>query len=165
MAGDAGNVAAMSPARSPTRTRARSRAPALRLLPDLGPISPRAQPEPLRGHGVPPPALRVIDGPARILLAGADAARRAALLEELTQTLSASTVFAEADSVCEALEHAPDSRMAIIAGDLDDTPAESLMQMLAHRHPELPVLIVDCPTSNAGGHLAARHDELRVQHA
>ena len=29
----------------------------------------------------------------------------------------------------------PGSRMAFIAGDLDDAPAESLMRMLAHRHP------------------------------
>jgi len=155
----------MSPTRSPTRTRARSRAPALRLLPALSPTHPRAQPEPLRGHDVPPPALCVIDGPARILLAGADAGERAALLDELTQTLSASTVFAQAHAVCEVLEHAPDSRMAIITGDLDDASTESLMQMLAHRHPELPVLIVDSPTSNTGGHLPASHDELRVQHA
>ena len=139
----------MSPTLSPLRTRSRSRAPALRLLPDSRP----RHPEPLRGHDAPPPALRVIDGPTSILLAGADAGRRATLLEELIQTLPASTVFAEADAVCEALEHAPGSRMAIIAGDLDDTPAESLMQMLAHRHPELPVLIVDSPTRNAGGHL------------
>jgi hypothetical protein len=155
----------MSLTRSPTRTRARSRAPALRVLPDLGLTHPRAQPEPLRGHDVPPPALHVIDGPTRILLAGADAGRCAALLDELTQTLSASTVFAQAHTVCDVLEHAPDSRMAIITGDLDDAPAESLMHMLAHRHPELPVLIVDSPTRNAGGHLPARHDELRVQHA
>jgi len=155
----------MSPTRSPTRTRSRARAPALRLLPDLSPTHPRAQPEPLPGHDVPQPALRVIDGPTRILLAGSDAGRRAALLDELTQTLPASTVFEEADAVCEVLEHAPGSRMAIIAGDLDDAPADSLMHMLAHRHPELPVLIVDGPTRNTGGHLPARHDELRVQHA
>jgi hypothetical protein len=151
----------MSPTRSPTRTLSRARGPALRLLHGRG----HTHPEPLRGHAAPPPALCVIDGPTRILLAGADADRRAALFEELTQTLSASIVFAEADSVCEALEHAPDSRMAIITGDLDDSPAESLMHVLAHRHPELPVLIVDSPTRNTGGHLPARHDELRIQHA
>lgn len=151
----------MSPTRSPTR----SRAPALRLLPDLSPVHPRAQAEPLRGHEVPPPELRVLDGPTRILLAGADPGRRATLLDELTQTLPASTVFAQAHAVCGVLEHAPDSRMAIITGDLDDAPAESLMHMLAHRHPDLPVLVVDSPTRNTGGHLPARHDELRVQHA
>jgi hypothetical protein len=55
--------------------------------------------------------------------------------------------------------------MAFITGDLDDTPAESLMHVLAHRHPGLPVLIVDSPVSNANGPLAAHHDELRAQHA
>jgi hypothetical protein len=165
MAGDTGNVAAMSPTRSPTRTRARSWTPALRLLPDLSPIHSRAQPEPLRGHDVRPPPLRVIDGHTHILLAGSDAGRRAALLDELTKILSASTVFAEADAVCEVLEHAPGSRMAIIAGDLDDASAESLMHMLAHRHPDLPVLIVDNLTRNTGEHIRARHDELRIQRA
>jgi hypothetical protein len=151
----------MSPTLSPARTRSRARGPALRLLHGQGPTHP----EPLRGHDALPPALRVIDGPTSILLAGSDTGRRAALLDELTQTLPTSTVFAEADTVCEALEHAPASRMAIIAGDLDDAPAESLMHMLAHRHPELPVLIVERPTRNTGGHLPARHGELRVQHA
>jgi hypothetical protein len=131
----------------------------------LSPTHPRAHPEPLRGQDSPSPVLRVIDGPTRILLAGSDAGRRAALLDELTQTLSTSTVFAEADAVCDVLEHAPGSRMAIITGDLDDAPAESLMHMLAHRHPELPVLIVDSPTRNTGERLPARHHELRVQHA
>jgi hypothetical protein len=55
--------------------------------------------------------------------------------------------------------------MAFITGDLGDTPAESLMHVLAHRHPELPVLIVDSPASNTDGPLASRHNELRAQHA
>jgi len=155
----------MSPTSSPARTRSRSRAPALRLLPALNPTHPPAHPKPLRGQDVPPPQLRVLDGPTRVLLAGSDAGRRAALLDELTQTLSASTVFAQAGAVCEVLEHAPRSCMAFITGDLDDVPAESLMAMLAHRHPELPVLIVEHPISSAGGGAPAGHDELRVQHA
>ncbi len=110
-----------------------------------------------------PPALRVIAGPTRILLAGADAERRATLLDELSQTLPESTVFEQADAVCEALEHASGSRMAFIAGDLDDAPAESLMQTLAHRHPELPVLIVDGPAEAHGPH-AVYNDELRLRH-
>jgi hypothetical protein len=154
----------MSPTQSPSRTGSRSRVPALRLL--HGQDDQRqTYPEPLRGHDAPPPALRVVDGPTRILLAGTDTGRRAALLDELAQTLSPSTVFEEADAVCEVLAHAPGSRMAFITGDLDDAPAESLMRMLAHRHPELPVLIVDGPTRNAGGHIAARHGELRTQFA
>jgi hypothetical protein len=147
----------MSSLRSPSRTRA----PALRLLQGHRPVHP----EPLLRHDAPPPALQVIDGPTRVLLAGSDAGRRAALLDELAQTLSPGTVFAEADAVCDVLEHAPNSRMAFITGDLGDTPAESLMHVLAHRHPELPVLVVDSPTRNAGGHVAAHHEELRIHHA
>jgi hypothetical protein len=147
----------MSSLRSPSRTRA----PALRLLQGQRPVHP----EPLRRHDAPPPALQVIDGPARVLLAGSDAGRRAALLDELAQTLSAGTVFAEADAVCDVLEHAPNSRMAFITGDLDDTPAESLMHVLAHRHPELPVLIVESPVRNTDGHTAGLQDELRIRHA
>jgi hypothetical protein len=109
--------------------------------------------------------LHVIDGPTRVLIAGADPGRRATLLDELTETLPASTVFEEANAVCEVLEHAPGSRMAIITGDLDDAPAESLMHMLAHRHPALPVLIVDSPTRTPSVHVAARNDEFRIQHA
>ena len=147
----------MSSLRSPSRTRA----PALRLLQGQR----TAHPEPLRRHDAPPPSLQVIDGPARVLLAGSDAGRRAALLDELAQTLSAGTVFAEADAVCDVLEHAPNSRMAFITGDLDGTPAESLMHVLAHRHPELPVLIVDSPTRSPEGHGGAHQDELHIRHA
>ena len=149
------------------RRRSGSRVPALRLLPDPSPAhtpaEPRTQPECLRGGEAHPPALRVIAGPTRILLAGADAERRATLLEELSQTLPKSTVFEQADAVCEALEHAPDSRMAFIAGDLDDAPAGSLLQTLAHRHPELPVLIVADP-AEAHGPRAVYNDELRLRH-
>jgi hypothetical protein len=151
-------VATMNSLRSPSRTRA----PALRLLQGQRSAHPD---EPLRRRDAPPPALQVIDGPARVLLAGSDAGRRAALLDELAQTLSAGTVFAEADAVCDVLEHAPNSRMAFITGDLDDTPAESLMHVLAHRHPELPVLIVDSPVRNTDGPIAAHQDELRIRHA
>jgi hypothetical protein len=154
-----------SPTRSPLGTRSRTRAPALRLLHGQGLAHP-THPESLDGHDACPPELHVIDGPTRVLIAGSDAGQRAALLDELTQTLPASTVFAEADAICGVLEHAPRSRMAIITGDLDDAPAESLMHMLTHRHPALPVLIVDSPASTPGGEdLAARNDELRIQHA
>jgi hypothetical protein len=157
----------MSPAQTLARRRSGSRVPALRLLPDPStapaPAEPHTQPESLRGADVHPPALRVIAGPTRILLAGADAERRATLLDELSQTLPENTVFEQADAVCEALEHASGSRMAFIAGDLDDAPAESLMQTLAHRHPELPVLIVDGPTEVHGSR-AVYNDELRLRH-
>lgn len=158
-----------SATRASVRRRSNSRVPALRLLPDPSPAaslleprmsSPESHPREDRAHQ---PALRVIAGPTRILLAGADAERRATLLGELSQTLPESTVFEQADAVYEALEHASASRMAFIAGDLDDAPAESLMQTLAHRHPELPVLIVDGPAEAHGPH-AVYNDELRLRH-
>jgi hypothetical protein len=73
-------------------------------------------------------------------------------------------VFEQAGAVCDVLEHAPGSRMAFITGDLDDAPAESLLQTLAHRHPELPVLVVDGRGADDGGHFN-HHDELRLRHA
>jgi hypothetical protein len=149
----------MSPTQTPLRTRSHSRAPALRLLHGQG----SRHPEPLRGHDAPAPELRVVDRPTRVLLAGADAGRRATLLEELSRTLPANTVFEQADAVCDVLEHAPGSRMAFITGDLDDALAESLMQTLAHRHPELPVLVVDGHGADDGGHFD-HQDELRLQH-
>jgi hypothetical protein len=157
----------MSPTQAPAMKQARSRAPALRVLHgqnDQRPPHPSST-EPLRGHDASPPALRVVDGPTRVLLAGTDTERRAALLDELTHTLSASTVFEQAGAVSEVLEHASGSRMAFITGDLEDAPAESLMRMLAHRHPELPVLIVDGPTGSTGRHAADRQGELRTQYA
>ncbi len=63
----------MSPTQSPLRTRSHSRTPALRLLHGQG--FPHS--EPLRGQEAPVPALRVVDRPTRVLLAGADAGRRA----------------------------------------------------------------------------------------
>jgi hypothetical protein len=83
------------------------------------------------------------EGPARVLVVGPDPARRAALLQELTGTLPQSTCFAQAGAIAEVLEHAPNSRMVVLAGDLTDAPADALARMLAHRHPELPVLSVD----------------------
>jgi hypothetical protein len=155
----------MSPAQTLARRRSGSRAPALRLLPAPSPTEPRPRrAKSPRGGDAHPPALRVIAGPTRILLAGADAERRATLLGELSQTLPESTVFEQADAVCGALEHASGSRMAFIAGDLDDAPAESLLQTLAHRHPELPVLIVDGPAEEAHGQRAVYNDELRLRH-
>jgi hypothetical protein len=150
----------MSPAQTSLRTRSRSRAPALRLVHGQG--SPHV--EPLRGHDAPAPALRVVDRPTRVLIAGADADRRATLLDELSQTLPANTVFEQADAVSEVLEHAPGSRMAFITGDLDDTSAELLMQTLAHRHPGLPVMVVDGAAGDEGEHVCHR-DELRLRRA
>lgn len=53
------------------------------------------------------------------------------------------TVFAEADAAFEVLEQAPTSRLVVLAGNLEDVCAESLIDMLARRHPLLPVISVD----------------------
>jgi hypothetical protein len=78
-----------------------------------------------------------------VLLAGADAARRAALRTELGGTLPQSTPFAEAESVFELLEHAAASRLVVLAGDLDDTSAQSVRRIVGERYPRLPVISVE----------------------
>jgi DNA-binding NtrC family response regulator len=111
----------MSPIVSPASGRERFRRPKLRLV---------------RGQGEPRP-----DG--TVLLVGADPSRRAALRVELGGTLSGQTVFAEADAAFEVLEQAPTSRLVVLAGDLEDVCVESLIDMLARRHPLLPVISMD----------------------
>lgn len=93
------------------------------------------------------PALRVLGGrrpetgpSLTVLVAGADAYRRAVLRAELASALPRMTQFCEAEEVGQALEHAPHSRLVVLAGDLRDSGAESLMRLLGQRHPELPVV-------------------------
>jgi hypothetical protein len=89
---------------------------------------------------------------APVLLAGADARGRAILRAEFGETLAPRTGWVEADDVAGVLERAAYSRMAILAGDLDDSDAGSLMRLLGRRHPELPVIRVDaCTPAVAGG--------------
>jgi hypothetical protein len=111
-----------------------SRGPELRLVAD------RAR----RDHE---PAPRV----APVLLAGADERGRAMLRAEFGATLPSRTRWVEASDVAEALECAAHSRMVILAGDLDDADAESLMRMLGRRHPELPVICVETPLQAVAG--------------
>jgi hypothetical protein len=86
------------------------------------------------------------EGPAtppersQILVAGADPARRAAVLADLAEALPADTQFGEAGAAWEVLEQAPASGVVMLAGDLDEVTAESLMNVLGHRHPSLPVV-------------------------
>jgi hypothetical protein len=35
--------------------------------------------------------------------------------------------------------------MVILSGELEELPAESVMQMLVHRSPEVPVVCLDAP--------------------
>jgi hypothetical protein len=77
---------------------------------------------------------------SRILIAGADPERRAAVRADLTEALPAETQFGEAAAAWEVLEQAPSSGVVMLAGDLDEVTAESLMNVLGHRHPSLPVV-------------------------
>jgi|HubBroStandDraft_4_1064222.scaffolds.fasta_scaffold02696_3 hypothetical protein len=148
----------MSPIVSPRCPRERSRRPPLRVLGGRGESGRPRTPSPessersdLDPGGSCSPALRIVadEGPsaapemaAPVLLVGANAWRRAALRSELRATLPPRTRFAEADDVAEVLERARSSRMVILAGDLDDADAESLMRLLGRRHPRLPVVCV-----------------------
>lgn len=78
-----------------------------------------------------------------VLLAGADSYRRAILRAELASTLPRMTRFREAEEVAQVLEHAPYSRLVVLAGDLRDAEAEPLMRLLGQRHPELAVVCLD----------------------
>jgi hypothetical protein len=122
--------------------------PKLRLLPSKPATAPHAEvADESTGRR---PALELVPSPASelhpVLVAGGDAAGRSALLDDLVRTMPPSTTFAQAGAVWEVLVRAPSSSMVILAGELDDVPAESLMQMLAHRHPGLPVVSLDAPT-------------------
>jgi hypothetical protein len=143
----------MSPLVS-VRWRERSHRPEMRAL--GGHDGPR---EPLTdGPGAcehPRPALRIVtsegDTVAPVLLAGADARRRASLRAEFSAALPARTTFSEANDVAEVLERAPASRMVVLAGDLDDADADASMRLLGRRHPQLPVIYVDGPMPAAAG--------------
>jgi hypothetical protein len=113
---------------------AEQRRPALRIVPyDGRELAPRAAP---------------------VLLVGANARERAALRAEfgaMRAMLPRPTEWVEADDVAGVLEHAAYSRMAILAGDLDDADMESLMRLLGRRHPELAVIRVDASMPAAAG--------------
>jgi hypothetical protein len=117
-----------------------AQAPKLRLLPKKGKsvkrdVAPDRQP------------LRLLSGPAPaekpILLAGGDTGARAAVQRDLARTMPRSTTFEQAGAVWEVLVRAPEASMVILGGELEEIPAESVMQMLAHRHPGLAVVCLD----------------------
>ncbi len=77
---------------------------------------------------------------SRILVAGADPEQRAAVLHDLSEALPPNTQIGEAGAAWEVLERAPSSSVVMLAGDLGEVSAESLMQVLGSRHPSLPVI-------------------------
>jgi hypothetical protein len=115
----------------------RVRHPQLRVLRGARDDSPESQ---HHAEQTPRPNLRVLAAPSRILVAGSNAAQRAAVLRDLTETLPADTPFEEANGVSEVLEQAPSSGVVMLAGDLDDASVESVMHLLGARHPRLPVI-------------------------
>lgn len=78
-----------------------------------------------------------------VLIAGGDADRRVAVAAELRKRLSAETSFAEATALWEVLNAAATSSLVVLAGDLDDVSAKSLMHMIGHRYPELAVISLE----------------------
>jgi hypothetical protein len=114
----------------------------LRLLPQTAPASADA-PHELAAQRQPPrrPELRgLTGGPQRVLVAGGDSRARATLCQELGATMPSSTAFEQASHASDVMAHASFSRMVVLAGDLDDTSADSLVRALGHRHPALPVI-------------------------
>jgi hypothetical protein len=84
-----------------------------------------------------------------VLLAGGDRSARTAVLSDLAGSMPPSTSFEQAEAIWEVLARAPQSKMVILSGELEGIPAQSLMQMLGHRHPEVPVVCIDDSSSAA----------------
>ncbi len=82
---------------------------------------------------------------APVLVAGREAAGRAVMIEEFERTMAPGTRFVHASALWEVLVLASSSRMVILSGDLDEVPTASLMRMLGHRYPALPVVALDAP--------------------
>jgi hypothetical protein len=79
---------------------------------------------------------------AHVLIAGANAAARTHMLEELADLLPAETRFAHASETWEVIAASSTSSMVVLAGDLGDVSGESMMRLLGRRYPTLPVLAV-----------------------
>jgi hypothetical protein len=84
---------------------------------------------------------------APVLVAGADATRRDAMIDELARTMAPGTRFAHAAASWEVLALAGSSRMVVLSGELEEASGESLMRMLGHRYPALPVVSLDAERS------------------
>lgn len=82
-----------------------------------------------------------VDHAARVLIAGADAAR-AHMLAELADQLPPGTLFTHARETWEVIAAASTSNMVVLAGDLEEMSKESMMRLLGRRYPTLPVLAV-----------------------
>lgn len=116
-------------------------------MPGLALLRNRARPKPRRRKAVVGgPTLSLLHN-SHVLIAGADPIRRAALLDELSRSMPSDTPFTEASAISEVLERASDSRMVVLSGDLDDASAETLVRLLGHRHPRLPIVSIGAPAA------------------
>lgn len=84
-----------------------------------------------------------------VLLAGGDQSARTAVLGDLAKSMPPSTSFEQASAIWEVLARAPQSKIVILSGALEGISAQTLMQMLGHRHPEVPVVCIDDVSSAA----------------
>jgi hypothetical protein len=129
------------------QTRGLLQAPRLRFLPAKGAAARRRpfavaraaekKAATLRLHG------RSTERVLPVLLAGGDVAAREAVRSDLARSLSPGTAIEQVGAVWEVLARAGESRVVIISGPLEDVSAETLMGMLAHRHPGLPVVSLE----------------------
>jgi hypothetical protein len=101
-----------------------------------------AQGDGARANGE-PPALHLARNSHALLVAGADAVRRTALLGDLIDTMPDGTRFEEASTLSEVLERAHASRIVVLSGGLEDASPQSLMRVLGQRHPTLPIINMD----------------------
>jgi hypothetical protein len=85
-----------------------------------------------------------------VLVAGRDPASRASVIDGLNGVMPAHTPFQEAGTFWEVLVRAPGIRMVVLSDELDGIPTESLLHMLGHRHPGLPVVSLDAQAPRAG---------------
>lgn len=85
-----------------------------------------------------------------ILIVAAGARKRALVQRELASALAPETRFAQAGNVWEVLRQAPRCGVVMLAGDLPDIGARTLMALLGRRQPWLPVVAMDAPEELAG---------------
>jgi hypothetical protein len=117
--------------------------PTLRLLPKTGSLQHRPESIDSATRPTDQAAPGRAPAPRSILLAGGDAGDREAVLSDLRRTMPGGTTFRQAGALWEVLARAAESSMVVLSGELDEVSAESLMHMLAHRNPALPVVSVD----------------------
>jgi len=69
-------------------------------------------------------------------------------VRELTERMPEGTSIREADATWQVLEHAPSSRLVMIAGEIEGSSPESVMHLLGSRHPQLPVVALGAAAVN-----------------